>query len=189
MDLPRGQYEIPLLIYDRLLRKHSQLTYPVLGIPDAPWVPEVFGNAMLVNGKLLPYLSVEPRTYRLRVANGSNARFYRLSLEGDVEFRMIGSDQGMLEAPVRLQRLLLAPAERADLIVDFSKHAGQRMVLESDSLRLMQFRVAPRSVSASGPLPLHLRSSPRLSEKHAVRVRRLTLDEHLNLADQSTGML
>ena len=80
LHLPSGKYEVPLLIADRLLRKDGQLVYPVSEHPDRPWVPEVFGNAILVNGKLLPYLDVEPRRYRLRVMNGSNGRFYRLSL-------------------------------------------------------------------------------------------------------------
>ena len=55
---------------------------------------------------------------------------------------MIGSDQGLLESPVLLERLQLSPGERADVVVDFSKHAGKRVQLVSDSLQVMQFRVA-----------------------------------------------
>ena len=65
-----------------------------------PWVPEVFGNAILVNGKLLPYFEVEPRSYRLRIMNGSNGRFYRVSLSSKAEFHVIGNDQGLLTSPV-----------------------------------------------------------------------------------------
>jgi spore coat protein A len=78
LKLPSGKYEVPLLLTDRLLRKDGQLVYSVSEHRERPWVPEVFGNAILVNGKLLPYLDVEPRRYRLRIMNGSNGRFYRM---------------------------------------------------------------------------------------------------------------
>ena len=79
LNLPKGKYELPLILYDRLLTHEGQLLYPVSPDPQSPWVPEIFGNAILVNGKLFPYLDVEPRKYRFRVLNGSNARFYNLS--------------------------------------------------------------------------------------------------------------
>jgi spore coat protein A len=71
LNLPRGKYEIPLVICDRILDLDGQLNYPVSGDPKSPWVPEVFGDAILVNGKVFPYLEVEPRKYRFRVLNGS----------------------------------------------------------------------------------------------------------------------
>lgn len=189
LNLPSGKYEVPLVIYDRFLRKDGQLEYPVSPIPGKPWVPEVFGNVVLVNGKAMPYLEVEPRKYRLRILNGSNARFYRLAFEDDHEFHMIGSDQGLLEAPVALQRLQLAPAERADVIVDFSKHAGKRIQLASDSMPVMQFRVAATGAADTSVLPVKLRAVERIKEKTAIKTRLLTLDEHLNLADQSMDMM
>jgi spore coat protein A len=189
LNLPSGKYELPLVICDRFLRKDGQLEYPVSPIPGKPWVPEVFGNVVLVNGKAMPYLEVEPRKYRLRILNGSNARFYRLAFDDDHEFHMIGSDQGLLESPVALQRLQLAPAERADVIVDFSKYAGKRMQFASDSLPVMQFRVAATSAEDTSALPMKLRTVERIQEKTAVKTRLLTLDEHLNLADQSMDMM
>ena len=69
-------------------------------IPKGPWVPESSANAMLVNGKLFPYLDVEPRNYRFRVLNGSNGRFFRFSLGSRLDLHQIGSDQGLLPAPV-----------------------------------------------------------------------------------------
>jgi spore coat protein A len=190
LHLPSGRYEVPLVIYDRFLRKDGQLEYPVSGIPGRPWVPEVFGNTVLVNGKAMPYLEVEPRKYRLRILNGSNARFYRLSFDDGHEFHMIGSDQGLLERPVALERLQLSPAERADVVVDFSRHAGKRVQLVSDSLQVMQFRVAAsKSAPDTSVLPLRLRPVERIKESEAVKTRLLTLDEHLNLADQSMDMM
>ena len=71
LNLPHGKYEIPLVLYDRLFDLEGQLNYPVSGDAKSPWVPEVFGDAILINGKLFPYLEVEPRKYRFRVLNGS----------------------------------------------------------------------------------------------------------------------
>jgi spore coat protein A len=189
LNLPSGKYEVPLVIYDRFLRKDGQLEYPISPIPGKPWVPEVFGNVVLVNGKAMPYLNVEPRKYRLRILNGSNARFYRLSFEDGHEFHVIGSDQGLLESPVPLQRLELAPAERSDVIVDFSNHAGRQVQLVSDTLQVMQFRVAAKGATDTSTLPKKLRAVERIQESAAVTTRLLTLDEHLNLADQSMDMM
>jgi spore coat protein A, manganese oxidase len=68
-DLPACKYEIPVVLFDRFLTREGQLFYPVSPDPDAPWVPEFSGNALLVNGKLLPYVDVEPRPYRFRLLN------------------------------------------------------------------------------------------------------------------------
>jgi spore coat protein A len=159
--------------------------YPVSEHPEPPWVPEVFGNAILVNRKLLPYLDVEPRRYRLRAMNGSNGRYYRISLENKHEMQVIGNDQGLLSAPVAVKGVPLAPAEREDLIVDFADMAGTRVTLASDSFEVMQFRVAAKG----SPETSALRPPLRLAETAAVRKRRLTLDERMDDVQRSMGML
>ncbi len=153
LNLPKGKYEVPLLLCDRFLRADGQLEYPVSDDPKSPWVPEVYSNVMLANGKLSPYLDVEPRKYRFRVMNGSNARFFRLSFGNLLEMHQIGSDQGLLAAPVKAKRVLLAPAERADIVFDFSAHAGEKIVLKSDSFDIMQFRVAASGAADTSSLP------------------------------------
>ena len=107
LNLPSGRYEIPLLLADRLLTPRGQLYYPVSDNPEKPWVPEVFGDIILVNGKALPYLEVEPRKYRFRFMNGSNGRFYRVGLSNHGEFHVIGNDQGLLSQPAAVKRLPL----------------------------------------------------------------------------------
>jgi spore coat protein A, manganese oxidase len=190
LQLPSGRCEIPLLLADRLLTADGQLIYPVSPNPQRPWVPEVFGNAILVNGKLLPYCEVEPRKYRLRVMNGSNGRFYRVSLAGNPELHVIANDQGLLPAPVSAKRVPLAPAERADIVVDFAPMAGSTIRLKSDSFELMEFRVAKTGSSDTSQLPAALASSSALPrEADAVRTRRLTLDEKLDDVQHSMGML
>ena len=80
LNLPKGEFEVPLVLTDRMIRADGQLYYPVSQLADAPWLPEYFGDAVLINGKLLPYLEVQPRKYRFRLLNGSNGRFYFLTL-------------------------------------------------------------------------------------------------------------
>jgi spore coat protein A len=189
LNLPAGQQEVPLLICDRMLRTDGSLEYPTSGDEKSPWVPEVFGDAMLVNGKIAPYLEVEPRKYRFRIMNGANGRFFRLSFGDLFEFHQIGSDQGLLSAPLAIRRLVLAPAERGDLIFDFSAYAGQEVLLKSDSFDLLQFRVAARPVEDTSTVPSGLRAVARIPEREATKTRRLTLDENMDMVQQSMGML
>ncbi len=189
LNLPSGRYEIPLTLCDRDLRPDGQLSYPVSANPEHPWVPEFFGEAQLVNGKLFPYLEVEPRKYRFRVLNAANGRFYRLSMTPGAPMHQIGSDQGLLSAPVALTYVQLAPGERADLVVDFAAARGTNILLVSDSFTLMQFRVSAAAVSDPSDLPAALRPLPRIAESAAVKTRRLTLDEKQNLVAESEGML
>jgi spore coat protein A, manganese oxidase len=183
LALPRGPYEIPLAIYDRIFDLEGQLNYPVSGDPGKPWVPEVFGDAILVNGKLFPYLNVEPRKYRFRVLNGCNGRFLHLSLADAKSFQQIGTDQGLLPAPLTLSRASLAPGERTDLIVDFSTMAGNHVVLNNDISAILQFRVGKPAGNTSAAqqaavaLPQVLRPVAKTPESSAVKTRMLSLVE------------
>jgi spore coat protein A len=181
LNLPKGDYEIPLVLMDRMIRRDGQIYYPVSEFPDAPWMPEYFGNLVLVNGKLLPYLEVQPRKYRFRVLNASNGRFYFLALDNananGAPFQQIGTDQGLLPAPVPLNRLAIAPGERADIVVDFAEHRGERILLKDLGSTPMQFRVAEERVSDPSALPKTLRPVPKLAEATAIQTRHLSLEE------------
>lgn len=139
-------FEIPIAIQDRAFNEDGSLFYPdnraffeglakeQLQIPFYPeqacdgqmsdiapiWNPEFFGNVIVVNGRAWPFLEVEPRRYRLRLLNGCNSRFLILRLSNGGTFWQIGSEGGFLPNPVPLTELLMAPAERADVIVDFA---------------------------------------------------------------------
>ena len=175
LNLPKGTRELPLVLCDRSLREDGQLFYPISGNPGQPWVPEFFGEAILVNGKLFPYCEVQPCRYRLRLLNASNSRFYYLSLSNGESFWQIGSDQGLLPNPVELKRLTIAPGERADLIVDFASGAGGKIILKSDAYTILQFRVSEKADSVDDDMPGSLRPVPRIAEREAVRSRVLTL--------------
>ncbi|MFI2710267.1 multicopper oxidase family protein [Micromonospora sp. NPDC018662] len=138
--LPGGPHEIPLTIQDRSFRADGSLFYPDRSAergdgpaadPSVPpiWVPMFLGNTMVVNGVTWPVLRVERRRYRFRLLNGCNGRTLTLSIAAHPTARparpepplwQIGSDVGFLPAPVRLDRLPLAAAQRADVVVDFT---------------------------------------------------------------------
>jgi len=111
------------------------------------------------------------------VLNGSNSRFFDLKLSNGQEFYQIGSDQGLLPAPVALKDVQLAPAERADLILDFAGHAGEQIILKNESFETMQFRVSRASVPPEARLPTTLRPVARIAESAAIRTRDLALIE------------
>jgi spore coat protein A, manganese oxidase len=188
LGLPSGEYELPLLIYDRSFDPQGQLYYP--NPPDeGSWSQEFLGDAMVVNGKVRPFHEVEPRKYRLRIANTANSRFFALSLSNQQSFHVIGSDQGLLAAPVKNTKIVLAPAERTDLIVDFSDSRGQTIVLKSDDMELMQFRVAKNPVEDHSELPKLLRPIGRIAEQQARRTRVMTLNEFDNDSGMAMVML
>jgi spore coat protein A len=189
LHLPGGKYEVPLVLCDRFFDSHGQLYYPVSPNAGSPWIPELFGNCTLVNGKLFPYLEVEACKYRFRLLNGSNARFFYLSLSNGQQFHQIGTDLGLLPAPVPVKVLQIAPAERADLILDFAEHRGESLAVMNGVLPIMQFRVSKTRASESGVLPASLRPVPRIPESAAVRTRLLTLGEKDDSAGNSEMML
>jgi spore coat protein A, manganese oxidase len=184
LNLPKGEFEIPLVLMDRMFRTDGQLYYPVGQLADYPWVPEYFGNATLLNGKLLPFLEVQPRKYRFRILNASNSLFYQISLDNGATLQQIGTDQGLLRTPVAVGRLTLAPGERADVIIDFAEHAGQHIFLKHLTSTVMQIRVANKSALDSSALPKILRPVTPMPESSAIRTRRLTLEELDNLVGE-----
>jgi len=147
--LPVGPYEVEVVIQDRMFTEDGQLFYPSEGpevepgfdpLPEGPSViAEFFGDFIVVNGIAWPKMEVEPRKYRLRLLNGSDSRFYVLEFHDDpvggtnLDFYQIGTDVGLLPSPVEIDRLLLGPGERADLVVDFSSFE------EGDEIYLRNF--------------------------------------------------
>jgi spore coat protein A len=208
-------YEIPLAIQDRTFKEDGSLFYPdsrdyfdnYTGpfIPETTvspiWNPEFFGNTMLVNGRTWPYLEVEPRLYRFRMLNGSNSRFLILKFNADLTFHQIGTEGGLLPgAPVVLDQLLLAPAERADVIVDFSQfQPGDEIILlnggpddpfgglpldpgaeanPETTGQVMQFRVVELTDNGNpGEVPTSLPTIDRLES--TVPDRTVTLNEEM----------
>jgi spore coat protein A len=148
-NLPSGPYEIEMLLQDRQFDTNSQLFFPdgsgadvdtsnLNGPPTNPnihplWNPEFIGDVALVNGAPWPVLKVEPRRYHFRLLDGSNARVYRLTF-GKAPVYQIGADDNYLDTPVSISQVFIAPAERADIIVDFSKlRPGEIVTVTNDA--------------------------------------------------------
>jgi FtsP/CotA-like multicopper oxidase with cupredoxin domain len=129
LRLPSGEHEIALIIQDRTFDGDQQLTY-ISGHMDA--MTGFLGERILVNGTPEKELKLATGVYRLRLLNGSNSRIYKLAWSNGMPFTVIGTDGGLLERPVKKPYLTLAPAERADVILDLSgQTAGSTFELRS----------------------------------------------------------
>ena len=111
----RNRYDIPLMISDARFNTEG------VQIMDVMDMDGYIGDKYLVNGSVQPYFEVERRKYRFRLLDGSVARFYDLWFSNSMTFQHIGNDGNLLPAPILANRVRLAPAERADIIVDFSQ--------------------------------------------------------------------
>ncbi|GJP48650.1 hypothetical protein CLOM_g7937 [Closterium sp. NIES-68] len=137
--LPSGEFSVPLALADRRFHANGSIDYPTVGVVrrvHAHWVPEYIGDTILVTGKVWPYLNVRRALYRFRVLGAANARFFNLRFVCTTKRNypnfappftgkklpiiQIGSDGGYLPRPVSRTSLLVAPAERHDILVDFS---------------------------------------------------------------------
>jgi FtsP/CotA-like multicopper oxidase with cupredoxin domain len=215
-------YEIPIAIQDRSFNADGSLFYPDTRVffdgitgPYVPqtdispiWNPEFFGNMIMVNGNTWPFQAVEQRRYRLRFLNGCQSRFLILDFSGipRVEVWQIGNEGGFLRAPVHLtahhaNRLLIGPAERADVIVDFTQVPAGSYVLGNlgpdepfgggvpgidfpvaDPLstgQVIQFRVVPPSAPDTSTPPQFLRLPPITELPPETVIRPLALVEEM----------
>ena len=143
IGIPGGAYEIPLVMQDRQFNPDGTFLYPTSDVPGLIWIGEYFGNVMLVNGKVWPFLEVEPRMYRFRILNGCNARILGLDIGGPALWQ-IGAEGGLFDVPVAVKRMVLAPAERSDVLVDFSKFAGQTLVMKNHKAQKPVSNPAPQ---------------------------------------------
>jgi spore coat protein A, manganese oxidase len=219
LNLPAGDYEIPLILHDRTLDEQGQLLYAptqddAIALPPGVWGPMFFAELPVVNGAVYPYLDVEPRPYRLRLLNGSNSRFLNLffnlakratDIPSLIAVHQIGSDGGFLSAPAKLFKFLLGPAERADVIVDFSGLENKTVTLTNDASapypgwnvmnatwpevsEFMQFRVVlPTKSKISFSMPAQMPFS-KLDVSQAIITRDFVLTEEMDAQGRSIGL-
>jgi len=151
LDLPKtyGEDDFPIVFQDRRFRRDGTIPYS-LSMHDR--MVGMMGNVPLLNGTVLPFIDVKHDRIRLRLLNGANASIYNLAFDDGRSFHQIGSDGGLLEAPVEMMELRLSPGERAEIVVDFSDGApcklisrsrgGGEMMEQSPNFLLLDFRVA-----------------------------------------------
>ncbi len=168
LNLPRGDKEVALLICDRSFEADGSFRYPALdpslretpGV-DAAYMGGVLGDVILVNGAPWPRLEVSNVKYRFRILNASNARRYDLQFDSSVPLVQIGSDGGLLAEPLPQRSIRIAPSERFDVVVDFSRCSlGSKVLLvnrEADGppAQVMRFDVV-RSERDQSDLPAKL---------------------------------
>jgi spore coat protein A len=137
--LPKGQFEIPLVMFDRAFFTDGELNFPrtSTNIKNAYWQAGDGANAILVNGKVWPNLNVQRRQYRFRTLAIGNGRLFNVTFENQtnaalVPFTIIGSDGGYLPTPQVVTTVALATTERADILLDFSQFpAGTQIIMRN----------------------------------------------------------
>ncbi len=175
LGLPSGAYDLPLVLQDRRFDEANQLLY----LDRGRMAPRVgfLGDTILVNGTPEFTLSVATRPYRLRLLNGSNARIYKLAWAHGVPLTVIGTDGGLLDAPVQKDVVTLAPAQRVELWVDFGRYpVGTQLQMLSlphgapgGNASFPVFTVAVERKAAGGePLPASLTALHLERESEAV---------------------
>lgn len=191
LDLPSGKYEREILIQDIQVDRHRGQ------VARLNEFPAYFGNYILVNGMAWPKLNVEPRKYRFRMLNASDSRFYKLSLSRGATFTQIGTEGGLINGPLDLNSFQMAPGERYDMVIDFSKFAGRSIYLKNSAsivdflpnvnpstAKLMKFVVGKHVSTPDKPLPSKLRDPiQHLGEPQVTR--RLLLGQALDLSSGS----
>ena len=210
LNLPSGPYEVPLLLQDRTFHEDGSLSYPVQPENNASGIhPSIiiafFGKTIVVNGKVWPYHEVEPRKYRFRILNAANARFFRLTLDSGQLFFQIGTESGFLERPIGVKSLMLAPAERLDVIIDFSNMEGKSIILKNNAPThfpigdpvnpettgiVMEFRVTkPLSVIDTSTIPVYMGPIKWLQVNSVRKQRFLELSEEKDQYGRSLFLL
>ncbi|HTS57982.1 MAG TPA: multicopper oxidase domain-containing protein [Terriglobales bacterium] len=193
--LPSGRFEMPLMLADKAFNTDGSIHFTTVGDnPDVHpyWDPEYFGDTILVNGQAWPNMNVDRAQYRFRIVNGSNARFYNISLSNGMSFTQVGADGSYLPAPVTLTSLLLAVCERGDILIDFSNLApGTKVVLmnsanapfpggdppDANTSVIMQFTVMDTPPVHPNPLPSTLITVPALVPTDDANPKLFTLNE------------
>ncbi|MFZ2256508.1 MAG: multicopper oxidase domain-containing protein [Clostridiaceae bacterium] len=141
LEIPKnyGVNDIPLIIQDKRFTQNGAIPYD-LNMNDL--MTGFFGNTVIVNGGINPVLEVKNEIIRLRILNGSNARTYDLNFSGNQKFYQIASDGGFLKESVALNRLVIAPAERAEILIDLSDYKiGDKLTLRDSANQLMTLTI------------------------------------------------
>ena len=192
LNLPGGEFQIGLAIQDRQFNLDGSFRYPAL------WEEQFYGDNILVNGKVWPYLNVKKGKYRFRMLNGSTSRTYTLSLSNNATFHQIGTEGGLLGAPVSMTHLTIMPGERADVIIDFASYAAGTEIILTNSApapypgtpgvgvipNVMKF-IVQNQAGDTDPIPATLRPVEPLLESEATTSRDLLLQM---TEDPCTGM-
>lgn len=205
LNLPQeyGIDDIPLVLQDRNFNSDGSFRY-ISSMPEK--MMGIHGSYLLVNGTIAPTLNAKKKLLRFRILNGSNARYYNLGFSDNRAFSLIGTDGGLLEHPVALKRIKLAPAQRVDIVVDLSD--GKDIILKSfkgalshnmGMMGMMMGRMGfdrefdimqidPKDAkNTTAAVPQNLIKHPVWNPKSAARVRNMVLQMKMGMMSGTRG--
>ncbi|KAK1390050.1 Multicopper oxidase [Heracleum sosnowskyi] len=206
LGLPHGaQFDRPLIVFDRSFRTDGSLYMNSTGNNPSihpQWQPEYFGDAIIVNGKAWPRMIVRRRKYRFRILNASNARFFRFYFTNGLRFIHVGSDSTYNQQPVTVNKILVAPSEIADVVIDFSKSESNSVILANDAAypfpsgdpvnkvnsKVMKFIITPHQELDTSRVPKKLMEYPSPDMSSASHTRYITMYEYTTKSDEPTHL-
>ncbi|KAI4357680.1 hypothetical protein L6164_001614 [Bauhinia variegata] len=206
LRLPRGdEFDRPLIVFDRSFLSNGSIFMNSTGNNPTihpQWQPEYFGDAIIVNGKAWPRLTVRRRKYRFRIINASNARFFRFFFTNGLGFVHVASDSAYIDAPVRANRILLGPSEITDIIVDFSESKDNVAILANDAAypypsgdpvneansKVMKFTILPAREVDTSLIPRLLVKYPTVDLSSVSRTRYITMYEYTSDTGEPTHL-
>ena len=185
LNLPSGEFELPLMIQDRRFDSDGNLIYKQTAQDNNG----VLGDVIMVNSTPFPYQDVKNTKYRLRILNASSARTYKLAFEGIESFALIGTDAGLLEEPIILKNILIAVAERIDIVVDFKdKKIGDTILLKTLGFKeVSNFKSNPNYPDFDAKMDIMKFQITQLSDKTANLPKKLSTISWLKESDASNS--
>ncbi|KAL6007447.1 Leucine permease transcriptional regulator [Asimina triloba] len=206
LGLPSGpEFDRNLVVFDRSFRTDGSIYMNATGNNPSihpQWQPEYFGDAVIVNGKAWPRMKIGRRKYRFRILNASNARFFRFYLSNGMPFIHVASDSAYTARPVTVRKLLVAPSEIVDVIIDFATSASDEVILANDARypfpsgdpanelngKVMKFIIDRRPVVDGSRVPRRLMEYPAPDVNRAIETRYIAMYEYTTATDEPTHL-
>ncbi|XP_024995613.1 multicopper oxidase LPR2-like [Cynara cardunculus var. scolymus] len=206
LGLPSGdEFDRPLIVFDRSFRTDGSIYMNSTGNnPEIhpQWQPEYFGDAIVVNGKAWPYMTVRRRKYRFRIINASNARFFKFFFGNGLRFIHVASDSVYNDQSVLTKEVLLGPSEIADVVVDFSKSKANSAILHNGAAypypggdpadenngKVMKFIINHHREVDSSRVPKKLIEYPMPSLSEVTKTRYIAMYEYTSATDEPTHL-
>ena len=180
LNLPTGAYDVPVIVQDRQFNTDGTLNY---ALSSSSIRTGFLGDTLLVNGAAQPFFKVGTHKYRLRLLNGSNARYYTFALSSGATITEIGNEAGLFSTPIAASSVTLPPAGRADVIVDFSKQAvGTSVVLQNtqgsgSTANVMRFDIT-NAVADTSAIPATMRPYTPLNTNNVTATRTFNIAQN-----------
>lgn len=205
LGLPHSEFDRTLVMFDREFRTDGSIYMNSVGNNPSihpQWQPEYFGDAIIVNGKAWPKLTVRRRKYRFRIINASNARFFRFFFTNGLRFIHVGSDSAYLGKPVGSKGFLLGPSEITDVVVDFSESKTDHAILANDAAypypsgdpvneensKVMKFSILGHPEVDTSRIPERLIHYPAPDLSSASQTRYIAMYEYASDIDEPTHL-